>query len=136
MSARFVETPSVEVTEELVATLIERGGFTHPLFQPGSGSRAEVPLPGQAVLLLAGGLVEQSGALDAAVAMLEMRSVRFLDMVRPGATLHVRLTPGPARAASRDRVVQELGWEIRTGAGTTVAEATVVMLMNEPMAAP
>lgn len=135
MSAICVDTPAVEVTHDLVSTLIEAGGYTHPLFRPGpeADPAAPLPLPGQAILLLAGGLVEQSGALDDAVALLELRSVSFHRMVTAGDSLRVRLTPGASRPTRDGRVVQELGWSIVAGAGEPVAEAVAVMLMTAPV---
>lgn len=133
MSHPYVETTSVVLTPELVSDLVSRGGYTHPLFDVAvSGDRT--PLPGQGVLLMAGGLVEQCGVLDDAVAMLELRSVRFMRMVRAGDELRVRVTPGPWRTTSSGTYVQEFGWVILAdagGDGDAVAHADVVMLMNE-----
>lgn len=124
---------AVEVTADLVATLVERGGYTHPLFHDTPVSRglgASPPLPGQAVLLLAGGLVEQSGALDRAVALVELREVRFLRMVRAGDVLHVALTPGAGRATRSGRLVREDSWAVLDAADRPVLQATAVMLMQ------
>lgn len=133
MSATYVETGSVEVDADLVSTVVGRGGYTHPLFDVVAHGDA-TPLPGQGVLLLAGGLVEQCGVLDDAVAMLEMKSVRFRRMVRAGDRLRVRVTPGEGRATSSGRYVQTFAWQIVVDAPPhsvdTVAEADVVMLMN------
>ncbi|WP_235738819.1 enoyl-CoA hydratase-related protein [Nocardioides alcanivorans] len=132
MSVTSVETGSSDLTPGLVADLIETGGYTHPLFHARSDTSdpAGPPLPGQAVLLLAGGLVEQSGLLDDAVAMVEIRSVRFMAMVRAGARISVRIRPGHAKQVSAGRWIQEFGWQVVDGQGDPVLEATVVMLMN------
>ncbi len=128
MSAIFAETAPVEVTEELVATLVETGGYTHPLFNPAPGTPR--PLPGQAVLLLAGGLVEQCGVLDRAVAMLEIREVRFARMVFPGTSLRVRVEGVEARATRSGRELHQLRWLVLDEADEEVADATVLMLME------
>ncbi|GGM54875.1 hypothetical protein GCM10011608_44730 [Micromonospora sonchi] len=136
MSDSYVETPAVEVTDELIRTIVSSGGYTHPLFNPTPWQRAEgvdAPLPGQGVLLLAGGLVEQSGILDRAIALLELRSVVFHSMVRAGAWLRVRLTPGPVRHTRSGKAIQEFAWQVVDGAGAAVAEATAVMLMADPV---
>lgn len=136
MSGSYVETPAVEVTDDLIRTIVTSGGYTHPLFNPTPEQRAEgvtAPLPGQGVLLLAGGLVEQSGLLDSAVALLELRSVAFRSMVRAGMRLRVRLTPGPVRTTRSGKTIQEFTWQVVDDAGTTVVEATAVMLMTEPV---
>jgi len=127
MEVDSTTTPSVPVTEDLVGTLVETGGYTHSLFHAGDPARR--PLPGQAVLLLMGGLVEQSGVLDHAVALLEMRSVRFNAMVRPGARLRVEVrgeTPEPTHG---ERARQWLTWTAYDE-DTMVAEAEVLMLVR------
>lgn len=124
-------TPTVEVTAELAATLVRAGGYTHPLFHP--DDPATRPLPGQAVLLLMGGLVEQSGVLDHAIALLEIRRTRFTAMVRPGTRLRVEVGSGPAEPDGRGRARQEVTW---TGydddKDEAVATAEVLMLVREP----
>jgi acyl dehydratase len=125
MSVPSVETPAIEVTADLVATLVSRGGYTHPLFH-----RPAPPLPGQAVLLLMGGLVERSGALDHAIALLELRRARFHAMVTAGATLRVRIAAGAARTTSSGTVVQEYAWTAVDGHGSVVADVEAVMLVR------
>ncbi|WBC22525.1 MULTISPECIES: hypothetical protein [unclassified Solwaraspora] len=126
------DPPSVTVTAELVDTLISRGGYTHPLFNPPDpGSGGGPPLPGQAVLLLMGGLAEQSGQLDDAIALLELRRMRFHQLVRAGATLRVRIERLASRSTSSGKVVAELRWTAVDADGAPVAEAEAVMLMNE-----
>jgi len=129
MSGTWVESPVVAVTGDLVATLVSRAGYTHPLFHPPPGGDGP-PLPGQGVLLLMGGLVEQSGALDDAVALLELRRARFLAQVRAGATLRVRIEPLASRTTSSGRAVRDYRWTAVDGEGRPVAEVEAVMLMR------
>jgi hypothetical protein len=129
MSEPTVVTPVAEVTAELVADLISRGGYTHPLFHP-TGSESGPPLPGQGLLLLMGGLVEQSGALDDAVAMVELRRVRFREMVRAGATVRVTVEPGDSTTTSSGRVLREFRWTALDDHDTVLAEADALMLMD------
>lgn len=126
----WVETTAVTLDRDLVETLVSRGGYTHPLFDVVAHGDA-TPLPGQGVLLLAGGLVEQSGVLDEAVAMLEIKSVRFNQMVRAGDDLRVRVTPGEWRETSSRKFVQQFAWVVLTGDDDVVAQADVVMLMHQ-----
>lgn len=136
MSGTCVETPRLAVTAELVARLVSLGGYIHPLFRPSDDDPAaqdRVPLPGQGVLHLAGGLVEQSGLLDRAVALLEIRKVSFRAMVRAGDTIWVRILPGAYRPSKNGRAVQEFDWQVRSGEDLTVAHASVVMLMEQPV---
>ncbi|PZM94642.1 MAG: hypothetical protein DIU79_09210 [Actinobacteria bacterium] len=126
----------MEVTEDLIDNLVSLGGYTHPLFNPTPEERAagaRVPLPGQGVLLLAGGLVERSGVLDKAIALLELKSVVFHSMVRAGMSLRVRITAGPARSTRSGKTIQEFDWAVLDGKGALVANATAVMLMSEPV---
>jgi hypothetical protein len=122
-------TPGVDVTADLVHELIGLGGYTHRLFQV-HGAGQDPPLPGQAVLLLMGGLVEQSGALDDATALLELRRVRFRRMVTPGTSLSVRLSAGAETTTASGKVLREYVWTAVDGAGEILAEAEVLMLMG------
>jgi acyl dehydratase len=127
-------TPAVEVTADLVATLVACGGYTHPLFH--DGAPATRPLPGQAVLLLMGGLVEQSSVLDDAVALLELGPARFHAMARPGSRLTVLVEETDTRAASVGRIVSTYHWRAVDDVGSTVAETRAVMLRRDSSADP
>jgi len=123
-------SPAIDITADLVADLVDRAGYVHPLFHPLPGSGVGPPLPGQAVLLLMGGLAEQSGALDHAIAMVELKSVKFLGMLRAGATLRVSILPLDSRDTSSGAVIQNYRWTGVDGDGRAVVEADVVMLMS------
>ena len=130
-----VSTPTVEVTDDLVADLIRRGGYTHPLFNPADDdvdAGRRVPLPGQGVLLIMGGLVEQSGLLDDAIALVELRSVRFLAMVTSGTTLGVRIEELECSTTCSGKSLCVFRWTAVDDKGVPVAEAEAVMLMNRP----
>jgi len=129
-----VRTPSREVTEELAAQLVDAGGYTHPLFHP--DEPADRPLPGQAVLLLMGGMVEQSGALDHAVALLEIRRARFTSMVRPGQQLQVELASAAPEPVKPGLALQEVTWTAYTDDQEVVATVDVVMLVKAPSKVP
>jgi hypothetical protein len=134
MNPETTVTPSVVVTESFIDLLVSSGGFTHPLFNPTPEQRVGgqvVPLPGQGLLVLAGGLAEQSGVLDKALALLEMKSVRFLKMTSAGSILHLILVPGAEKPTASGKVVREYAWTMRDSHGDTVMEATTIMLMSE-----
>ncbi|GAA1793926.1 hypothetical protein [Actinomadura chokoriensis] len=122
-------TPAIEITQPLIDSLIALGGYTHPLFTPGTGA----PMPGQAVLLLMGGLVEQSGLLDHAIALLELREVRFLQMLKADTTLHVELTPGKTDQTSTGKQIQHYTWTAINAAGTKILKAQALMLTHRGM---
>ncbi|WP_157962408.1 hypothetical protein [Homoserinimonas sp. OAct 916] len=134
MSAARIRTGSVEITAELIESIVKIGGYTHPLFNPTLAQQAageSAPLPGQGILLLMGGLLEQSGALDHAIALVELREVRFLQMVTEGSTLSVELVPTDAHETSGGKLIQNYSWTVFDGQNTRVAEAHAVMLMNQ-----
>lgn len=126
-SAETVETGTVEVTAGTIATLVETGGYTHPLFQRTDASR---PLPGQGLFLLMGGLVEQSGVLDHAIAMVEVKRVSFQKMVVAGTRVQVRLDPGESRPTRSGKTLQDWTWTAVDGEGQTLAVAEVLMLLE------
>lgn len=127
MSTRTAETTAVEVTAETIATLVETGGYTHPLFQRTDPGR---PLPGQGLFLLMGGLVEQSGVLDHAIAMVEVTRVSFRKMVVAGTSVQVRLEPGESRTTSSGKTLQDWTWTAVDVEGDTLAVAEVLMLLE------
>jgi hypothetical protein len=132
-AGRFL-TPAVEVTEELRRAAVDLGGFTHPLFTRPAEVRLPQgsPLPGQAVLLLMGGLVEQSGQVDDVIALTGLREVSFLRPAVPGDALHVEVEVLRQTPRSAGRAVREMRWTAVNGAGQTLAEALVTMLVADP----
>lgn len=125
-------TPAVEITEALRASLVALGGFTHPLFtQPETVSLpAGSPLPGQAVLLLMGGLVERSNRLDDAVALLGFREVSFTRPAVPGCQLRVDVCVVGHTATRGGRRVREMRWQAVDDDGAVLVEAVVLMLVG------
>ncbi len=124
-------SPSCAVTEELVETLVRAGGYRHPLFHPTVEERRagrSAPLMGQGVLLLAGGLAEQTGALDDAVALVGLENVSFHAMVHAGASLRlvINLLGTAVTASGKQR--SEYRWTVLDDRDTVVLEATAVLL--------
>jgi hypothetical protein len=131
MSGHSSDQPSVLITDELISTLVATGGYTHPLFNPNGLDGAARPLPGQAVLLLMGGLVEQSGLLDRAIALLELKRVRFEKMVHAGSRLGVEIIEGERSQTSSGKTLQEFTWIAHDQSGQHCARAEVLMLMDD-----
>lgn len=134
MSSRSVRTDSQEITQDFIRSVVSLGGYTHPLFSPdreGATPDQGPPLPGQGVLLIMGGLLEQSGALDHAIALLELKSVKFYQMVRAGVHLSVELTPLAVKETSSGKLIQDYRWVVVDEQGGSVLEAHAVMLMNK-----
>jgi acyl dehydratase len=122
------------VTSQLLENLIEQGGYVHPLFRTPSVEESThglgPPLPGPALLLLMGGLVEKSGLLDQAVAMVGLEEVRFRQMVRAGARISVEVELLDARVTASGRCLERYRWRALTEPDQEAAEATAVMLMR------
>ena len=120
-----VRSPAVPVTEEMVATLVRTGGYTHPLFVG-----ADAPLMGQGVLLLAGGLAEQSGVLDHAIALVGLEDVRFRAMARAGASVSLVLELLDSTPTSHGRHLERYSWTVVDQSETVLLEAVVLMLTH------
>jgi acyl dehydratase len=96
---------SRRIDDTTVHELVRAGGFSHPLFTDPEHARmrgfAASPVPGQALLLVLGGLVEATGRFSVGVrALLGYDEVRFLRRVCAGDELHlvvelVGTEPGP-----------------------------------------
>jgi acyl dehydratase len=91
-----VDAGSRTVTEADVAAFVRAGGFSHPLFTDPEHARARgfdrPPMPGQALLLVMGGLVEATGLFVVGVrALLGYDDVRFLRRVCAGDSVHLRV---------------------------------------------
>jgi acyl dehydratase len=134
-----IDSPTVEVTDELVGELVRLGGYVHPLFTDPDYVRTSSPLParplpGAAVLHLMGGLAEQCEVLDGTVlALLGFDGVRFRSPALAGDVLRLRLTIGdtvPAGRAGREELA--LGWTMVREDGSVVAEASARMLVARP----
>ncbi|TMK22550.1 MAG: hypothetical protein E6G68_01985 [Actinobacteria bacterium] len=130
------DTPTVTVDDDTVRTLIGTGGYTHPLFVDEAYAAASpfgrTPLPGQAVLLLLGGLVERSGRFDrTVVALTGFDDVRFRAPAFAGDTLRGTveiLAKEPSSNGARGTLV--MAWRCTNSDGTTIATATARMLFR------
>jgi 3-hydroxymyristoyl/3-hydroxydecanoyl-(acyl carrier protein) dehydratase len=120
-----VRSPAVPVTEEMVATLVRTGGYTHPLF-----AGADAPLMGQGALLLAGGLAEQSGVLDRAIALVGLENVRFRAMARPGASVSLLMELLDSTPTSHGRHLERYSWTMVDESETVVLDAVALMLTH------
>jgi acyl dehydratase len=130
------ETPSRAIDDETVRSLVAAGGYTHPLFTDAAYAAASpfgrTPLPGQAVLLIMGGLVEQSGRFDdTVIALTGLDDVRFLTPAFAGDTLHVSVgvaAKEPSGSGARGTLI--MGWRCLNERDEPVVEATARMLFR------
>jgi acyl dehydratase len=129
-------TPARTLDDETVHALIAHGGFTHPLFTDAEFAASTgfggIVLPAQAVLMVMGGLVEQSGRFDrTTIALTGFDSVRFLKPVSAGDTIRTEVEVlGKEDTPSGARGVLVMSWRCVKGGGEPVAEATVRMLFT------
>lgn len=130
-------TGQLTLDDGTVKTLIETGGFTHPLFTDADYAKASgwrgTPLPGQAVLMLMGGLVEQTGRFDSTVvALTGFDSVRFLKPVSAGDCVMTEVEIiGKEPTPSGTHGVLVMAWRCVKEGGERVCEATARMLFHK-----
>ena len=128
-------TTAIEITEELRSTLVRVGNYTHPLFSDlevakKSGMPA-LPLPGQALLLLAGGAAENSGLIDDAIALVGLSETQFLKPAFAGDSITLDLTELDRTPTSKgDKAIANFAWEITNQHGEILATTTATMLMR------
>ena len=128
-------TNTIEITEELRSTLVRIGNYTHPLFSElevvkNSGMSA-LPLPGQALLLLAGGAAENSGLMDDAIALVGLNETLFIKPAFAGDFVTLELTELDRTLTSKgDKAIATYSWRITNQHGEILATTTAKMLMR------
>jgi len=130
-----IKTEPVEITEEIRSSLVQIGNYTHPLFSnltvAKNSNMNSLPLPGQALLLLAGGAVENSGELDNAIALLELVETSFSKPAFAGDSITVEISKLDRKVTSDgEKSVDTFSWTILNQNGDLLAKTTVKMLMR------
>jgi acyl dehydratase len=128
-------TTAIEITEELRSTLVRVGNYTHPLFSDlevaSKSGMPALPLPGQALLLLAGGAAENSGLIDDAIALVGLSETLFLKPAFAGDFVTLELTELDRTPTSKgDKAIANFAWEITNQRGEILATTTAKMLMR------
>jgi acyl dehydratase len=128
-------TSAIEITEELRSTLVRVGNYTHPLFSDlevaNSSGMPALPLPGQALLLLAGGAAENSGLIDDAIALVGLNETLFLKPAFAGDFVTLELTELDRTPTSKgDKAIANFSWRITNQSGEILATTTATMLMR------
>lgn len=124
-------TPARTIMQPDVDELVRIGGYTHPLFTDHEFAAASPfgrsPLPGQALLLVMGGLVEQSQRFDdTTIALLGFEEVRFRKPAFPGDTIDVEVLV--VEKEPRGAIV--FLWSARNEAGQVLCDARARMLFR------
>lgn len=130
-----ITTQPIEITEELRSTLVRVGNYTHPLFSDLAVAQASgmsaLPLPGQALLLLAGGAAENSGAIDDAIALVALSETAFFKPAFTGDLVTLELTELDRTLTSKgDKAIANFAWKITNQVGEILATTTAKMLMR------
>ncbi len=131
-----LESPSRKLDEHLLRQLVDLGGYTHPLFKDPDVARktqmGQIPFPGEALLLIMGGLLEQTDKFDeTTIALVGFDEVSFRvpafagDEVRVLATV---LSKKPSSSASRGVVTFQ--WICVNGDGEPLVDAKAKMLFS------
>jgi hypothetical protein len=123
-------SPVRELTVAERDQLISVGGYVHELFEP-SSENPNPPFPGEALLLFAGGLVEQSADLPAGlIALVEMSEIIFPKMAVPPLKVHVEITiEEPVPTPSGTKVIWPMTWSLQSESGEHL-RAEIKMLGN------
>jgi len=110
--------------------LVSAGGYVHELFAV-SDQNPEPPFPGEALLLFAGGLVEQTPDLPAGlIALVEITGITFLTLAVPPLSIFVQITiedsiPTP----SGTKLIWPMTWSVQSVLGEHL-RAEIKMLGN------
>jgi acyl dehydratase len=131
------DTPVRVITADDVDVLVRIGGYTHPLFTDPEHARASIfgkrPLPGQAVLLLMGGLVEQTGRFDETVlALTHLDKVVFHKAAFEGDSIHVAVEVLEKGGSGTGRGVVEMFWHCRRGDELVVSSVATMLFRLTP----
>lgn len=124
----ILRSPDKTLTLSERDELIRTGGYTHELFHV-TDSNPTPPFPGEALLLFAGGLVEQTVGLPGGIiAMVEVTSVTFPAMAIPPVTVRVEMTiDEPIPTPSGTKVIWPMRWVMCSDEATYLT-ANVKML--------
>lgn len=123
------------ITKDEAADLVRIGGYVHPLFSDPEYARRtplrRSPIPGEGVLHLMGGLVEQTGRFDdTVIALVGLDQVRFPAPAFGGDTLSVRVTvTAKEEKSAGTKGLMTMRWECLRGR-IVVCEATALMLFS------
>jgi acyl dehydratase len=124
-----ISGPSRVIDREHSEKTVSWAGYVHPLFTdpqfPAKAGFHGQPVPGELVLLLLGGLAEQTGMFDeTTIALVELANVRFKTPASAGDTIRLDMeVTGKQRSESGRRGFLTFLWTCRNQRDEVVLEA-------------
>ena len=135
-----VETPTLHLAEENVRPMIRWAGYIHPLFSdPDYPATVGLPgcmVPGEVILLVAGGLAEQVDVFDdSTIALVEFESVQFKKPALVGDTLRLLMEVVDKRVSpSGRRGFIKFDWSCVNQDSQVLIKAAPIVAFKLPMA--
>lgn len=124
-----VTTPSRTITADDTEALVRTGGYVVPLFTDADfAARSPFgrrPVPGPGLLLMMGGLVEQTGRFDDVVALVGFEDVRFMAPAFDGDEVRVEI-----EVTSRERRILAMRWRCLNQHDEELTRTTAKMLLD------
>ena len=126
-------SPSRVITPEDITTLVQVGGYTHPLFTDptflAGTPFGSTPMPGEGALHIMGGLVEQTDRFDeTTLALTGLDAIRFYVPVVAGDDVHVEVEVLEKERKSTPVDLMKMRWTLRNERGNACVVAEAVML--------
>jgi acyl dehydratase len=130
-----MKTAPVLLTQELRNSLVQLGNYSHPIFHylavAQSSGMPALPLPGQGLLLIAGGAVEESGIVKDAIALVGLGETKFVKPAFTGDEIVVEIKEESRTLTSAGKkAIAVFTWEITNGKGELLATTTARMLLH------
>ena len=132
---RFESSPR-KLDDGLLRDLVRLGGYVHPLFTDpdfaASSPLGASPFPGEAVLLIMGGLVESTGKFDeSTIALVGFDDVRFGSPALAGDEVFVRVTVVDKQlTSSRSKGILSMDWNCLNGRDQSIVDCKARMLFS------
>ncbi len=130
-----MRTAPVLLTQELRDSLVTLGNYSHPIFHELAVAKKSgmetLPLPGQGLLLLAGGAVEELGLVKDAIALVGLGETKFLRPAFVGEEIIVEIHEQSRTLTSGgNKAIGEFTWRMTNGDGELLATTTAKMLLH------
>ena len=131
-----ITTPARPIADDALEVVRALGGYVHPLFNDESYAHAagftSVPLPGELVLFILGGMAEQSEVFDdTTIALTRLDDVRFIGAVHVGDTIALAMEViAKRRSTSGRRGSLTLRWRCTNQDAADIVRADATLLFR------